>query len=312
MIDGPEKGKEINMSIWNDISVSIKDCSDRQEALEKSGLNWTVAKRPFLVDDIEATNYRAITRSDNGHTLGIVSPAYEPCQNSEVFELMYGLVSEGLCKWNRAGQLGNGQRIWVSGLIGEYNVGACDVGDIVRTSLFLSTSHDGSKAFRMSAYAERLICENGMVSKHGFSEFSIRHTKSFRGRLLDAVMKFDRIVEQLDSMREETIKLVATKIDTDRAMGYFRSLFPLNEKSRNETILASVTANYFNPNNNLRGMESTLWSAYNAVSEYTDHQATFRGKDSTKRAENRFISVTQGKSAEKKKEAWNLALQLAN
>jgi hypothetical protein len=62
-------------------------------------------------------------------------------------------------------------------------------------------------------------------------------------------------------------------------------------EKRNARILEQVLENYHGAANGALGVEGTAWAAYNAVSEYADHQATVRGRSPAERADHRLQSV---------------------
>ena len=78
----------------------------------------------------------------------------------------------------------------------------------------------------------------------------------------------------------------------------------------NREALDLILGNYDNSRNRLPGIEHTAWSAYNAVSEYVDHQAKHRGRDHQARAESRLNSVLLGAGNNQKLAAYDSALAL--
>jgi phage/plasmid-like protein (TIGR03299 family) len=82
-------------------------------------------------------------------------------------------------------------------------------------------------------------------------------------------------------------------------------------QKRNAKILEQLLENFSNERNTLSGIEGTAWAAFNSVSELVDWQAPVRGKDDLARANNRMNSIFFGAGAERKAEAFQLALQMA-
>ena len=82
-------------------------------------------------------------------------------------------------------------------------------------------------------------------------------------------------------------------------------------QKRNAKILEQLVANFHDKTNTLPGIEGTAWAAYNAVSEWVDHQSTVRGKDDLAKANSRMNSIFFGAGNDKKQEAFELALQAA-
>jgi phage/plasmid-like protein (TIGR03299 family) len=82
-------------------------------------------------------------------------------------------------------------------------------------------------------------------------------------------------------------------------------------QARNRRILEQVLANYHGEANALPGVEGTAWAAYNAVSEWADHQSSVQGRSERQRADNRLQSVWFGSAAGLKERAFDAALLMA-
>ena len=69
--------------------------------------------------------------------------------------------------------------------------------------------------------------------------------------------------------------------------------------------------NFDNDRNTLPGMKHTAWAAYNAVSEWADHQRNYRGLNPAEKLNRRLDSVWFGESHQLKQAAYYGALELA-
>ena len=78
-----------------------------------------------------------------------------------------------------------------------------------------------------------------------------------------------------------------------------------------QKILAQLYANFDNERNTLPGIRHTAWAAYNAVSEYVDHQSRVTGNSSDAKADNRLCSIWFGTGSKIKQRAYEQALALA-
>jgi len=58
-------------------------------------------------------------------------------------------------------------------------------------------------------------------------------------------------------------------------------------------------------------MKGTLWAAFNAATEFADHQRRFRGGTDLARRESRLDSIWFGSSNDFKQAAYRSALELA-
>lgn len=77
-------------------------------------------------------------------------------------------------------------------------------------------------------------------------------------------------------------------------------------------LLDQILANFHDKTNTLPGIEGTAWAAYNAVSEYADHQARVTGRTQSQKDNNRLTSIWFGRSDKVKQLAYTQALKLAN
>jgi phage/plasmid-like protein (TIGR03299 family) len=82
------------------------------------------------------------------------------------------------------------------------------------------------------------------------------------------------------------------------------------ERNRNAQVLEQIVANYHNATNARPGNAGTAWAAYNAVSEYIDHQSTVRGQGELAKANNRMKSICFGAGDQMKQKAFAAALKL--
>ena len=69
--------------------------------------------------------------------------------------------------------------------------------------------------------------------------------------------------------------------------------------------------NFDNERNTLPGVKHTAWGAYNAVSEWADHQRNYRGLNPAEKLNRRLDSVWFGASHQLKQAAYYGALELA-
>lgn len=72
-----------------------------------------------------------------------------------------------------------------------------------------------------------------------------------------------------------------------------------------------MLANFDNDKNTLPGVRHTACGAYNAVSEWADHQRTFRGGTVADKLDRQLDSVWFGPSHQLKQAAYRGALELA-
>ena len=317
-----------------------------------AGLDWTVEKHPVqYVNPVNGRTQRlasrfATVRSDTGAALGCVGGNYVPMQNGVCFEVCDDLVGTGDVRYESAGALKDGRKVWMLARLPQ-DTQAAD-GDTIKNYLLLVNSHDGSKSMEVLLTSVRVVCNNTLTQalriagKRG--AFRVRHNGTAASKVVAMREALGLAAQQVEQQEQEAQQLVERKMTSDEARRYFLSLFPTkdgsvldavlgatqerramskldavleateeltNEDKRNAKVLAHVIANYDNRRNNLPGIERSAWSAYNAVSEWADHQKASRGKNDKARAENRLNSNWFGSSAKVKEKAYELALKYA-
>lgn len=86
---------------------------------------------------------------------------------------------------------------------------------------------------------------------------------------------------------------------------------PGRADKRRAQILEQLQENYQSPSNTLPGIRDTAWSAFNALTQWVDHQSPVRGKDRRTQADHRMHSIFFGHGDELKQRTFQSALELA-
>ena len=183
------------------------------EAIVAAGLDWDVELQPLYTEGMEessflgnVTSHKAVTRLLDAKVLGVVGNRYRPVQNAEAFKFMDSLVEEGLMKYHTAGSLRGGQRVWLLGKVGSFEVVN---GDQVDEYVFLWNSHDGSSGLRCLPTTIRVVCANtaNAALKAGKSTgISVRHTANVISNLEEAkhiLMESSKSLAQFKELHKE-------------------------------------------------------------------------------------------------------------
>jgi hypothetical protein len=145
-------------------------------------------------------------------------------------------------------------------------------------------------------------------------------------------------MERVEHFQEEVDALAATPLTDAQAKSYFSEVFDLpapgrlldrmldsqeergrfmrelleahaerteRQKAADARLLEQLVENYHNGTNTLPGIEGTAWAAYNAVSQYVDHQGRGAGTDG------RLNSIWFGDGNAVKQQAFATALEMA-
>lgn len=306
---------------WHGLGKVIESAANSAEAIGLAGLDWKVEQWPLTAfgptgHRVDAVGEVANVRTDTNAILGLVSDSYRVFQNVECFDFMDALVGEKLAMYETAGSLFGGKRIWMLASIPkEYRAGSEDV---VKPYVLLVNSHTGNRALRMIPTTVRVVCNNTLnlaLGEAGSGEgLSITHHPNLDQRVAEARAKLGIIVARFDDFDAELHAMIAEELNVARARQYFETVLPESDTVRGETkrdeIIGQMMANFDNERNTLPGIKHTAWAAYNAVSEYADHQKDFRGRDDAAKANNRLNSAWFGSGNNMKQLAYANALAL--
>ena len=195
----------VNGAPWA-IGKDVSDCKSSAEVMHKAGLDFIVdkcdlmARMPFGINRNNSVNelagefardgkiYReligfyATYRADTSLPLGLVKEKYQVVQNSDAFKFFDDAIGPGMARWDKAGILGDGRKIYLSAKLPvETRVGD----DLIDNYLVFSNSHDGTSSVNIMFTPIRVICTNMLNSglKSADAYIRIRHTESAKQKL---------------------------------------------------------------------------------------------------------------------------------
>jgi len=306
---------------WHGLGVSLDIPPSTEEALKLAGLDWEVEKKETMIpinsgvfglnQQLTPSGYYATYRRDeegNIVILGHVSERYEVLQNVEAFKPFDEVLLEYGYTYETAGAVKNGKRVWIlakapkSFLVGD---------DVADCYALLFNSHDGSTSVILKPTVIRVVCNNTLnfALSDEKVEIAMKHTLGVRDRL-DQVTEMLKIAEgNIKEASETWNRMVDIEMSHRQAIEYFEEVLPnlkkrgLNLKSPTgrkspdfqQPIFDHLIANFVSGHGN---NGKNLWHAYNAITEYVDHQKTYRD----------WVEATQFGNANKvKKRAFAIA-----
>ncbi len=112
--------------------------------------------------------------------IGVVSSNYLLVHNAKVKEVVDQIAHRyPSCTWDERKLFFDGKR-FVYALTTDAITAEVVPGDLVRFGLIAYNSYDGSHTLSVGAYAEHLVCSNGMTSEMYFARFTFKHQKGQR------------------------------------------------------------------------------------------------------------------------------------
>jgi len=311
---------------WHGFGTVVAEAQTSADALRIAGLDWDVRLTDLAAIMPDGSHqpistHRATMRTDTGTALGAVGLRYQPLQNREAFAWMDEVVGgdEPLAMWHTCGSLRQGRKVWMlAKMPGHVEVTDRDV---LEKYVLITNSHDGLGAVRLFPTSVRVVCANtlrlaiGMADKAKNADGLPLGLKLFHtsGGLSRRVEKARECLGVINNAHEgfglAARQMMAKEVSTQQVSEYFGDLVGgRSEKSRGKVITALWDRFSMPTNEGNHG--ANVWTAYNAASEWADHELRVTGAGDV-RAERKFKSVLFGSAHSFKEKAWANAMELA-
>jgi phage/plasmid-like protein (TIGR03299 family) len=290
-----------------DRDTELATIATADEMLAAAGLDWTVSQRPIYVPTKAGTfqpipRFVANTRDSDDSVLGVVKPAYHVLQNHDAFGLADDIVDSGEAKYDTAGSLRGGAIVFLSMVIPE---GIKVEGDDSAHELFLlvTNGHDGRHGLNACVTVVRAVCKNTVDAAFGkaITRFSLRHRSGMEQRIGEARRALGITFQYKDTFEAVASSMARRDMTKDEVVEALKGLFPVPEdiaKGREEnTVFAGVLRNW-ETSPTLDHIRPTAWGVYNAITEYFDHIADYRGGVATSKQDARTESILFGRTAD--------------
>ena len=313
----------VGLRPWHKLGVQFEQEFTSEQGIAAAHLDYPVLKEqlyrlrsdlgPGLVEPTEA--YATI----NGTTqdvLGVVGEGYEVLQNQEAFDFFDILLKESGGKFQTAGAIGKGEKVWMLAKLPEVFYPL--VNDGVEKYLLGTTSHDGTMKTEVRFTSIRVICSNtfNMAMNRSRGVISIRHTSNMRQKLEMAAMVMLRYQEHFDIVGEQFSKLASVKIDDAWIDEYLERLIGNPENvadGRGRTIMENKIKLIegrlaFGKGVDIPGVSGSAWGAFNAMVEFADFDMKAKGQsvDESRRTQ----SILFGNAADLKQKAFDTAMAM--
>jgi len=295
---------------WHGLGQMVKEHMTTDEALDLAHLRWRIMLLDLqytlpdnaVPDALYEGDYtrtipdtRAIIREDTGEYFGTVGNRYTPIQNEDQAAFIQALIGDGNVV-ECCGALFGGRKVfWTVKCPTELLIGG---EDRIEKYLIIVNGHDGSIGFTVFWSPIRVVCNNTLraaLDGKGEQIVRLKHTNNVHDRVDDARKTLGIAEDYFNQVGEKFESFLTCKINPGDFLAYTEKLFGDKEDTRN-----IVKTNYQAEN-----QQGTMWGAYNAVTQFADHQMRFRG--TVGREEKRFESVLYGPGFKVKKRAFELA-----
>lgn len=148
----------------------------------------------------------------------------------------------------------------------------------------------------------------------GDSLIKVAHTKGASGRMIDVHKSIQFIDTTYQGIEVKIQQLGRTEVDASRLKEYLDKVFPIDgdsdhkkqakiEQQRRQSIHLFENGR----GNTAKGVQGTLWAAYNGITEFADHHMVVGTRNQSSRVERLWF----GDAARLKANAFDAAVELA-
>lgn len=249
---------------------------------------------------------KIVTRSDNGHRMGVFAQGYQPHDYNEWLLQQVSYILGDTLQVGSAGLLQGGAIAWVS--VEVPDTITTPEGVAFRPHLLATTSFNGKVATTYKRVVTRVVCDNtrDMAMSEDGQQYKVKHTSNSDLRLTEARDALAMVHTIADDFQAEVKALCETTV-TDAQWFRFLDLYapPATEDAtqRSRTMADNrrdaLTAMY-RTDPRASDWRGTAFGVLQAVDTYTQHVQTVKG---AQRAERNMLNVIQGKFRDNEAEA---------
>jgi phage/plasmid-like protein (TIGR03299 family) len=226
--------------------------------------------------------------------LGVVGKDYEVIQNVDAFSFFDAMVGGEGIRYETAGALGKGERIFITARLPDYIRVGSD--DLIEKYLFLTTSHGGFGSITAAFTPVRIVCANTLnAAMHNHTNsIKIRHTANAKERLEQAhkVMGIsNNLSKELEGIFNQWAKVRITDAEVKKLIQL--ALAPnkvtlqhikAGKAAELSTCFARRCDAAFeyamsHPTQQQETTKGTLFGAYNAVTGYYQNVRSYKDRE---------------------------------
>ena len=265
---------------WHGLGIRVNDALSSEEAIIKSGLDWEVVQqRLYSEDGAFISGVKANVRSDTGAVLGIVTDRYKVVQNQEAFNFTDDLLSHGV-KYETAGSLNNGKRIWLLAKMQE-NYTLAD--EPVEPYMVFTNAHDGNSAVQVAMTPVRVVCQNtlNLALRNASRKWASNHVGNIHEKLDEARNTLLLADRYMIALKHEAERLSMIKLTDKKVLSLIDALVEMPaaptdlQKSNVIRKREDLWNRYFGAPD-LKVLPKNAWRFINAVSDHVTHSEPLR------------------------------------
>ena len=298
---------------WHRLGTVTEDVMTAEEALKIAHLDWKVDKVPafaqvgdgeFVPIEGKHATVRKHPKKREWDALGVVGSRYVPVQNVEVFSMLDAIVDEGGAKYETAGALANGKKVFMTMKFPEHMTFG-DGQDTTNLYLLATNSHDGTSSLTLAVVPLRVVCQNTLTValRSARRTYKMRHTTNATRKAQFARDALAMTFSYVEAVEKEFDSLLRHPM-TDKQFDNFLAKFvpekkdPTPRQTTNRDKVVDTLWELWNGPTQ-EPVKNTRYAAFNTVVEYVDWFSPVKGKDQDARRAERSLSAagTQKKGA---------------
>lgn len=287
-----ELGFFVAKAAWHRLGKVLQQPPTTEEAIFQAGLDWQVLEEPFyqITDNqSDALLCKRLVRDRDRKVLGKVKHDYVPLQNHDAFRWFDPLLEKGDVQLETAGSLQGGKRIWILAKITNVEAEIAPR-DWVGPYLLLHNSHDGSTAAWIQFTPIRVVCMNTLAgaAAHRFGDLwqkkaiCIPHTITLQEQMAKIQNLIDLTKREFQYSVDEYRAMTSQEINSELLATYLGHVLGTAQPELHPDW-SQLVQNFEQGQGN---QGKTLWDAYNAITEWIDHQ---RGRSLKERLESTWF-----------------------
>jgi phage/plasmid-like protein (TIGR03299 family) len=277
---------------WHKEGLVIPDYPGNwAEARKLAGLDWEpIAQSVYKLHGIDEEgrevfapieDWKEIVRSDTFATLAVARDSYTLIDHEEMGEIVEAVLAQPNVKWETAGSLAGGAKVWCLACLDEPIVLPGD-DTVTYPYLAITNHHDGGGACALRATAVRIVCANTFAAAELEGDrtgatFSFRHTKGWRDRIADArdaVTGARREIAAYKSLAEELLQVRVSPAQRELFVREFVPMPPdgiVSDRVVTNVEVARKAIRDILASPTTAGVADTAYGLVQAAGEYLDH-----------------------------------------
>lgn len=321
VIAGQEAMAYQGMTPWHGLGKFMGNGAriDVQAAMIAANLDWKVDFKSHMVYDEASKSYvvnpfsKAVVRDIDNAIIGSVGAKTGLVQNREAFGILDPLIKDFGVTIETAGALGNGARVWMLAKMPEAI--APVPGDDINGYFLIIHAHDNTHSLDGIPTPIRVVCQNtlqmavfdaGGLHTSAGRAFKIKKTKNVGARVDEAAKFMKTMAEAMGAANKNFADMAAMKLNPQMLAQYIESVLPLPKDVKTGKVMDSdtITARrktiaelvFTGKGVEMAGSDlttgnTTLWAAYNAITEYFDHVRPAEAKSDSAKAKANMSAI---------------------